>query len=45
MIVVRSLCRIFQLKTFMADVPDVAVTAVAVVLLEWKIDVMFCAVL
>ena len=24
MIVVRSLCRIFQLKTFMADVPDIA---------------------
>ena len=44
MVVVRSQGRILELKTFMADVPDIAVTAVAVIFLERKLDVVFCTV-
>ena len=36
--VVWLICRIFQFQTFMADVPQVTVTAVAVFCIEWQID-------
>ena len=45
MIVVRLICRILKLQAFMADVPQVAVTAVAVAVVKRKVDTMFLAVL
>ena len=44
MIIVRLVGRIFQLKTFMADVPDVTVTAVRRICRERKVDAMSLAV-
>ena len=45
MIVVRLICRILKLQAFMADVPQVSVTAVAVAVVKRKVDTMFLAVL
>ena len=44
MIVVGFICRIFQLKAFVTDVPQVAVAAVAVGMVEGKIDALALAV-
>ena len=44
MLVVRLVSWIFKLKTFMADMPDVTVTAVAAVCAEWKMNTMLSAV-
>ena len=44
MLVVRLISWIFKLKTFMADMPDVTVTAVAAVCAEWKMNTMLSAV-
>jgi len=43
-IVVGFICRIFQLKAFVTDVPQVAVAAVAVGMVEGKIDALALAV-
>ena len=39
-IVVWLICRILKFKSFMADVPQVTVTAVAVLCVKWKINSM-----
>ena len=44
MVIIRLICRIFKLKTLMADVPDVSVTAVAGVRGERKVDAVCLAV-
>ena len=45
MIVVGLVCRIFKLKTFVADMPDIAVAAVRTVCRERKVDSVLTAVL
>ena len=42
--IVRLIGRILQLQTFVADVPEVPVTAVAVAVIEGKVDAVFLAV-
>ena len=44
-VIVRLICRILQLKTFVADVPQVAVAAVAVLRIKGKINAVLLAVL
>ena len=44
MVIVGGLCRILKLKSLVADMPDIAVAAIAVVGLEGKIDVMSRAI-
>ena len=43
-IVVWLTCRIFQLQPFMADMPQITVTAVAVFCIKWKINTVSFAV-
>ena len=43
-VIIRSERRIFKLKTFMADVPEVAVTAVALGMIERKVNAVCLAV-
>ena len=44
MVIVGGLCRILKLKSLVADMPDIAVAAIAVIGLEGKIDVMCRAI-
>ena len=44
MVIVRLVGRILKFQAFMADVPEVAVAAVAVACVEWKVDAVLLAV-